>query len=93
MRKASPRSKRHCRWIRDRSSYHRDVGWHYFFQRRYDEAIEQLQRTLDQDPTYMPARTLRGRALIMPGRFDEGLGRAAPGGAIHAPSAALLFIA
>ena len=69
------------------------MGWHYLFQRRYDEAVEQLRQTLERDPTYTAARTLRGRALIASGRFAEGLEelhRAAP--SMPRPTA-LLFIA
>jgi eukaryotic-like serine/threonine-protein kinase len=73
--------------------YHRDVGYQYFFQRRYDEAIEQLRHTLERDPSYTAARSLLGRALVEAGRPKEGideLRRAAPG--LPRPTA-LLFLA
>jgi serine/threonine-protein kinase len=73
--------------------YHRDVAWHYFFQRRYADAVTQLRQTLARDPDYTPARTLLGRALIANGEFPEGLEqlqRAAP--ALPRPTA-LLFLA
>ena len=48
--------------------YHRDVAYRSFFQRRYEEAIEQLRRTLERDPSYTAARSLLGRALVAAGR-------------------------
>src|SRR5262249_31783024 len=51
----------------------RRVAWCYYMARRYDEAIEQLRKTLTIDPGYGPARTLLGRALVMNGAYDEGL--------------------
>jgi tetratricopeptide (TPR) repeat protein/TolB-like protein len=53
--------------------FQRDVAWHLFFQQKYEEAITQLRRTLQQDPGYMPARSLLGRALVQAGRFREGV--------------------
>ena len=73
--------------------YHRDIGYQYFFQRRYGEAIDQLRQTLERDPSYTAARSLLGRALVEAGRPAEGieeLRRAAPG--LPRPTA-LLFLA
>jgi eukaryotic-like serine/threonine-protein kinase len=52
---------------------HRDIGWHLFFQQRYDEAIAHLQATLLMDPDYAPAKTLLARALAERGRYPEAL--------------------
>jgi serine/threonine-protein kinase len=60
----------------------RDIGWHLFFQQKYDEAIVQLEQTLVRDPTYAPTRTLLARALAERGRYAEALDHlrlAAPG--------------
>jgi tetratricopeptide (TPR) repeat protein len=73
--------------------YHRDIGYQYFFQRRYGEAVDQLRQTLERDPSYTAARSLLGRALVEAGRPAEGieeLRRAAPG--LPRPTA-LLFLA
>jgi serine/threonine-protein kinase len=51
----------------------RDIGWYLFFQRRYDEAIAQLEGTLKIDPGYSAARTLLARALAERGRDAEAL--------------------
>jgi tetratricopeptide (TPR) repeat protein/predicted Ser/Thr protein kinase len=51
----------------------RDFGWHYFFQRKYGAAIDQLTETLRIDPNFAAARSLLGRALIEAGRGEEGL--------------------
>jgi tetratricopeptide (TPR) repeat protein len=53
----------------------RDIGWHLFCQRRYPEAIQQLQETLGQDPDYVPALTLLARALAATGQYDAALGQ------------------
>lgn len=53
--------------------FHRDVGWHYFFQARYAEAVAQLQETLRLSPSYGPAQSLLGRALVEQGNYAEGL--------------------
>lgn len=53
--------------------YSRRVAWTLFFARRYDEAIDQLEKTLEMDPGFVPARTLLGRALVQKGRYDEAI--------------------
>ena len=58
---------------------HRDVGWHYFFMKRYDDAVTQLRDTLAMDPEFGAAHSLLGRALIQAGMFDEGLAELSKG--------------
>jgi len=53
--------------------YRRDVAWHYLFQRRYADAVEQLEDTLKASPDYVPAKTLLGRALVENGNAEAGL--------------------
>jgi tetratricopeptide (TPR) repeat protein len=53
--------------------YSRDVAWSLFFARRYDEAIWQLETTLERHPDFVPARTLLGRALVQQGRYQDGI--------------------
>jgi len=50
-----------------------DHGEFYYFARRPDEAIAQLQRAIDMDPSFVRAHFLMGRALIQKGRCDEGI--------------------
>ncbi len=60
---------------------HRDIGWHLFFQRRYPEAVAQLEATLRMDPAYAPAHTLLARALAEQGQYPaafDHLRRAEP---------------
>ena len=55
---------------RSRSSPTATSAWHLFFQRRYDDAIAQLEETLRMDPTIRtraPARARAGRK----GRYTE----------------------
>ncbi len=51
----------------------RDVAWHLFFQRKYADAVTQLQLTLKMDPGHEPARTLLARALAGLHRYPEAL--------------------
>ena len=51
----------------------RDVAWHFFFQRQYDEAIAHLEKTLARDTTYSAARSLLARALAERGRYTEAI--------------------
>jgi tetratricopeptide (TPR) repeat protein/TolB-like protein len=53
--------------------YRRDVAWHSFFQRRYADAVEELQDTLNASPDYLPAKTLLARALVENGNAEAGL--------------------
>ena len=68
-----PRSAAHRRSSRCRSSSTATSAWHLFFQRRYDEAIAQLEQTLGMDAGYGAARTLLARALAERGRYPEAL--------------------
>lgn len=40
------------------------IGWGYYFQRRYERAIEQTERTLDMDPDFIWARFIRSKAQL-----------------------------
>jgi TolB-like protein/Flp pilus assembly protein TadD/predicted Ser/Thr protein kinase len=71
----------------------RDFGWHYFFQRKYDAAIEQLSETLKIEPKFAAARSLLGRALVERGRSAEGLAELREAVEGTSPAAALSFIA
>ena len=51
----------------------RDVAWHYFYARKYDQAIDQLRKTLDMDPNFTPAITLLGRAYIQKGLASQAV--------------------
>jgi TolB-like protein/Flp pilus assembly protein TadD len=51
----------------------RDLAWPLFFSRRYDEAIAQLDTTLQAFPAYLPAERLRARALAMRGEHVEAV--------------------
>jgi serine/threonine-protein kinase len=53
--------------------FHRDYAWHYFHQRRFDEATRQLRETLQRRPGYTAAETLLARALLENGRPEEAI--------------------
>jgi tetratricopeptide (TPR) repeat protein len=46
------------------------VGWALYFARRYDEAIEQLRRTVDLDPNYAVTYWILGLLLRKTGSYD-----------------------
>jgi serine/threonine protein kinase/pimeloyl-ACP methyl ester carboxylesterase/tetratricopeptide (TPR) repeat protein len=50
-----------------------DHGEYYYFTRRPDEAIAQLQKAIDMDSSFVRAHFLMGRALIQKGRCDQGI--------------------
>ena len=43
------------------------------YQRRYDEAVDQLENTLEMDPDFATARTYLGVARLRRGEFDAAL--------------------
>jgi TolB-like protein len=51
----------------------RDRAWPYFFAGRYDEAIGLLREALSLDASFLPVRTLLGRAYIQNRMFDAGI--------------------
>jgi len=55
------------------SIYSRRVAWTLYFARRYNDAIDQLEKTLATHPDFVPARTLLARALVQTGRYDEAI--------------------
>jgi TolB-like protein/tetratricopeptide (TPR) repeat protein len=50
-----------------------DVGWGLYFARCYDQAIEQLGRTLDIEPGFAVARLILGQCYQQKGLFDDGV--------------------
>ncbi len=69
--------------------YSRKVGWALYMARRYDEAIDQLRRTLDIEPGYVPAQTVLGRTYMLVGRFDDGIRELETAGQGHEAKLAL----
>jgi len=51
-----------------------DLGNTYFLARRYDEAIEQVHKTLEMDPGFYSAYLTLGQALEMKGARDAAIG-------------------
>lgn len=49
----------------------RSLGWLYYFARRSEEAVAQLQHALAQNPTSEETQWVLGLALIQAGRYDE----------------------
>ncbi|MEZ5425325.1 MAG: protein kinase [Pyrinomonadaceae bacterium] len=50
-----------------------DLGTTLLFSRRTDEAIEQLNKTIDLDENFFYARVNRGRALLMKGDYERAI--------------------
>ncbi len=51
-----------------------DLGTTYYRARRYDEAIDQLRKTLEMDPGFYYARWNLGSALAAKGDLDAAIG-------------------
>jgi serine/threonine-protein kinase len=49
------------------------LGWIMFHGRRFDAAIEQLQRVRDADPSFVPAQLWLGQAFEATGRVEEAI--------------------
>jgi tetratricopeptide (TPR) repeat protein len=50
-----------------------DLGADYFYARQYDQAIEQLQKTLEMDQGFYTAHYFSGMAYAMKGAFAEAI--------------------
>jgi tetratricopeptide (TPR) repeat protein len=49
------------------------IGWHLYFNRRYEEAIEQLRRTVDLDPNYPVTYWILGVLLRTIGQYEAAI--------------------
>jgi DNA-binding winged helix-turn-helix (wHTH) protein/Tfp pilus assembly protein PilF len=50
-----------------------DLGFHYYYTGRYEEAVKQLEFVLDLDADFAPARLWLGRAYQEMGQFERSL--------------------
>ena len=50
-----------------------DLGFHYYYRGRYDEAVKQLKFVLELDKDFPPAHLWLGRTYQELGRFDDAL--------------------
>ena len=48
-------------------------GWHYLYIRQYDRAIEPLQKTIEMNPTFLPAQWYLGLAFEQKGAFQDAI--------------------
>jgi DNA-binding winged helix-turn-helix (wHTH) protein/Tfp pilus assembly protein PilF len=51
-----------------------DLGFHYYYTRRYDDAIKQLQSVLAMNADFAPAHLWLGRSYHEIGLFDDAVG-------------------
>ncbi len=49
------------------------LGYRFFYARQYPQAIEQCQKTLTMDATFVPAHVFLGRAYEQKGAFAEAV--------------------
>jgi adenylate cyclase len=49
------------------------VGWAFYLARRYDEAIEQLRRTIELDPNYPVTYWILGLVLRKTGCYEQAI--------------------
>ncbi len=50
-----------------------NLGWMLYFARKYDQAIEQYQKTLEMDKNFYPARFRLGQAYLQAGSIEEAV--------------------
>src|SRR5207249_6580110 len=50
-----------------------DLGYVYFFARRYDEAIAQLRKTIEMDPRFYDANYSLGQVWQLKGQLNEAI--------------------
>jgi tetratricopeptide (TPR) repeat protein len=55
------------------SSINSSLGWRLHWARRYDQAIEQLRRTLEMDPKYGGAYLYLGEVYVQKGIYAEAI--------------------
>ncbi len=70
-----------------------DLGNTYFLARRYDEAIEQVHKTLEMDPGFYSAYLTLGQALEMKGARDAAIGEYQKARALNDDSSVLGLLA
>lgn len=49
------------------------LGGHYYSNHMFDEAIEQLRKTLEMDPNFVHAHAYLGLVYIKKGLIEEGI--------------------
>ncbi|MDA2914599.1 tetratricopeptide repeat protein, partial [Acidobacteriia bacterium AH_259_A11_L15] len=49
------------------------IGWALYFARRYDEAIEQCRKTLEMEPTFVPAHLFLAQACVQKHIYGEAI--------------------
>lgn len=49
------------------------LGWHYLHAREYDKSIEQLKKTVEQNPDFCLAHITLGMAFELKSEFDEAI--------------------
>jgi tetratricopeptide (TPR) repeat protein len=49
------------------------IGWAFYMARRYEEAMEQLRRTVELDPNYPVTYWILGRLLREMGRYEQAI--------------------
>lgn len=55
-------------------SLNENLGWALYVARRYPDAIEQFEKTLELDPSFGPALRYLGLTQLHLGRYEEALG-------------------
>jgi len=47
------------------------LGWHYLYARQFDEAIEQLRKAIEMEPSFFRAHLFLARAYQQKGMYNE----------------------
>ncbi len=68
------------------------LGWVPYYERRYDEAINQLHRTLEMDPSFVPAHFFLGLSFVQTSVFDEAVAEFQHGESLFGESTLLVVV-
>jgi adenylate cyclase len=49
------------------------LGWHYLYARQYDQALEQIEKTVEMDKNFAETYPFLGLILEQKGRYDEAI--------------------
>jgi TolB-like protein/Flp pilus assembly protein TadD len=69
-----------------------DLGYDYIYARRYDQAIEQLRKTIEMDQSFYYAHRLLGQAYDLKGSFPEALAEYQKAGQLSDDPLVLAFL-
>lgn len=68
------------------------LGWHHIYARQFDRAINQLEKTLENNPEFFLARVTLGMAYVNRAEFAKGIEEFQKAALLEKPSLLLAFL-